>query len=687
VAAAFFRAWEQRQYDRMYELLSESARQTTSREMFVRRYTSIHDGIGVSRIVVTSQPPVEEPVPAQSPVPKPQAAVGATPSPNAQAGISATPPPRPAAPTRAMRVRFDVTRSVPIFGDLAESNELRLVQEQGLWRVAWQPGLIFRDLTPTSSVRLIPDNPARGRILDRSGQPLADNGAILSVGVVPGQIQDEPALLAALNRALGLESDAIKRRYQGSQPDWFMPITDRSNAERGALEEALGSVPGVVLREKPARVYPLGEAAAHVVGFVTRATADDLRRLRDQGYDEDDWIGRTGLEGWGESHLAGKKGGRIVISDDRSAVLRVIAERKAVPGADIVTTLDAPIQAQAAEALGDKTGSAVVMDPRDNSLLAVTSRPSFDPNRFIIGLTDAEWQALNQPGGPLVFRAAESTYPIGSTFKVVTMAAGLERGGVKTSETFDCGLEWRGLPGVVLHNWTAQGRLDLVESLSQSCNPAFYAIGLKLDQADPGTLPAFARAFGLGQPTGVQGIEEAAGVVPDPEWKQRQIGQPWTHGDAVNLAIGQGYLLATPLQVANAYAALANGGTLRTPLLMKSVRGEDGNEQPVTAQERGRLPISDATRAAILEGMRRATSTPNGTAASAFRGSRVQSAAKTGSAENEGERAHAWIVGFATPQQPAVLALVMVERGEQSSTVAAPLGRQVLEHAYERRQK
>jgi penicillin-binding protein 2 len=223
--------------------------------------------------------------------------------------------------------------------------------------------------------------------------------------------------------------------------------------------------------------------------------------------------------------------------------------------------------------------------------------------------------------------------------------------------------------------------------VSLSCNPAFYAIGLKLDQADPGTLPAFARAFGLGQPTGVQGIEEAAGVVPDPEWKQRQIGQPWTHGDAVNLAIGQGYLLATPLQVANAYAALANGGTLRTPLLMKSVRGEDGNEQPVTAQERGRLPISDATRAAILEGMRRATSTPNGTAASAFRGSRVQSAAKTGSAENEGERAHAWIVGFATPQQPAVLALVMVERGEQSSTVAAPLGRQVLEHAYERRQK
>ena len=323
-------------------------------------------------------------------------------------------------------------------------------------------------------------------------------------------------------------------------------------------------------------------------------------------------------------------------------------------------------------ALGDKTGSVVVLDPRDNSLLALASEPSFDPNQFVIGLSDAEWQQLNGDQHPLVLRATESAYPTGSIFKVITMAAGLEQGGFKPSNTFDCGLDWTGLAGVTLHNWQPQGTLNLTQALTESCNPAFYAIGLKLDTLDPTILPTMARAFGLGQPTRAVGVHEVAGTVPDPTWKQKQLREPWTSGDSVNLAIGQGYLLATPLQMANAYAALARGGELLAPNLVADQ----------AHQTLGSLNLSPATLSAILDGMKRVTSTAKGTAYYAFRDEKLPIAAKTGSAENENPDAHAWFVGFTPPDKPSLLVLVMVEGGQHGGTVAAPVARSLIDMAY-----
>jgi penicillin-binding protein 2 len=286
-------------------------------------------------------------------------------------------------------------------------------------------------------------------------------------------------------------------------------------------------------------------------------------------------------------------------------------------------------------------------------------------------LSDAEWQALNGPNRPLVLRATESAYPTGSIFKVITMAAGMEKGVARASDRYDCGLEWNGLPGVTLHHWQPEGILNLSEALTESCNPAFYEIGLKLDQLDPTILPSYARLFGLGRPTGVQGVHEVAGTVPDPTWKQQQVREPWTSGDSVNLAIGQGYLLATPLQMANAYAALGRGGGLLPPQLVADQPG-----QPIQS-----LKLSPATLSTILDGMQRVTSTPSGTAYYAFRDEKLPIAAKTGSAENENPEAHAWFVGFATPDQPKVLVLAMVEGGEHGGTVAAPVARQVIDAA------
>lgn len=661
VANAYFRAWEGRRYERMYDLLSAGTRQAVTREAFVRRYTNIESGIGQTRLAVAAQPAREGPAEG---------------TPQGGGTTSGQP---------GARVSFTATRTVAIFGELAEPNTLPLVRDPDGWRVAWHPGLIFSGLTADSSVRPTTDTPKRGRILDRGGQPLADNGTLLAIGVVPGQITDEPALLAALSETLQQPPDAIKPKYQGGQPDWFMPIAVRPAADRPALEQALGSVPGISLQDRPARVYPLGAAAAHVTGYVAHPTADDLKRLAERGYDETDWIGRAGVEGSREAELAGRKGGRLAIVGNSSGqVIRTIAEQPAVPGADVTLALDATLQQRASEILGDRAGSAIVLDPRDQGLRALASSPSFDPNRFVLGLSDAEWQVLNGPDRPLLTRPTESAYAPASTFKVVTMSAGLERGGFTTGSTFDCALEWRGLPGVALRNWTQQGTLDLVEALTQSCNPAFYTIGQTLDGVDPAILPTFARGFGLGQPTGLAGLREAAGLVPDPAWKRREKGEAWTTGDSVNLAIGQGYLLVTPLQMANAYAALANGGTLRTPVLVQSITRPDGAEQTFQAQDRRTLPISPATRAAILRGMRRVTSTPQGTASAAFRGETVPVAAKTGSAENEGPDAHAWFIGFMTPDQPTTLGLVMVEGGQAGGTTAAPLARQLLDAAYPR---
>jgi penicillin-binding protein 2 len=638
VATAFLTAWQEGRYAAMYDLLSSGAQASTSRDVFVRRYTNIHDGIGETKLT-------------------------------AQATGPAT-----ASDAVTSQVPFQVAHSLAIYGDVTETSTLPLVQEQNTWKIAWQPGLIFTGLTATSTVRVTPDIPVRGRILDRSDKPLADNGAILVVGVVPGEIKDEPALLKGLAEPLGLTPEAIKQRYQGGQATWFMPIVERPAADRDELTKKIGSLPGVALQDRPARVYPLGPAAAQLVGYVGHPTAEELRTLSRAGYDESDWIGRAGLEAWGEQALAGTRGGTIQIVDQGGRVVRNVAHKAAEPGRDLHLTLDAAIQTTAATALGDKTGSVVVLDPRDNSVLALASAPSFDPNQFVTGLTDAAWQQLNGEQHPLVLRATESAYPTGSIFKVITMAAGLEQGGFKPATMFDCGMDWNGLAGVTLHNWQPQGTLNLTQSLTQSCNPAFYAIGLKLDTLDPTILPNQARAFGLGQPTRAAGVHEVAGTVPDPEWKQKQLREAWTSGDAVNLAIGQGYLLATPLQMANAYAALARGGDVLVPNLVA--------DQPRKAI--GSLNLSPSTYTAILDGMKRVTSTPQGTAFYAFRDERLPIAAKTGSAENENPDAHAWFVGFTPPDltKASLLVLVMVEGGQHGGTVAAPVARSLIDMAY-----
>jgi len=644
-AERFVRAWEERDYRAMYALLSTAARQQINEAQFIRRYEAISAEMGERSLQVT----LGEALPG------------------------------------TMRFPIHVVRETTRVGRLEEDNAIPIVREGDGFRIDWTPSLIVADLGD-GRVEWIPTVPQRGRLLDVKGRPLAQLGLVNKVGVVPGQIRDEQLLLERLSALLNVPSETIRRRYAGGQPDWFMPVATLPDPIDPSLLEQLAGIPGVVVRQWPERVYPLGPAAAHVTGYLSEVSAEELERRAADGYEPGDRIGRAGIEAWAEDFLRGRRGGRLVIVGPDGRERRLLAEIPAQPAADVLTTIDTDLQEAAYRALGDRVGSVVAIDPRSGAIRALVSNPSFDPNRFILGLRTDEWQALNdEQRRPLIDRATQVGYPTGSTFKVVTMAAGLAYQGLRAESRFDCPPTFS-LPGssVVWRDWNprGQGQLTLHDALVQSCNTVFFQIGAQLDERDPNLLPQMARAFGFGSETGLTELPETSGLVPDPSWKRRERGDYWARGDAVNLSIGQGFFLATPLQLADAYAALANGGTLWQPFLVERVVEIDGSERfHAEPKARGALPLTPEQIDTIRAALRDVVARPNGTAWSAFQGFTVSVAGKTGTAESGQETPHAWFVAIAPAENPELVLVVMVEHGGEGSRVAAPIARQILETA------
>jgi penicillin-binding protein 2 len=456
------------------------------------------------------------------------------------------------------------------------------------------------------------------------------------------------------------------------------------SAVRGSIVDRNGrplaiSQPGAT----PARVYPQGATAGPLVGYIGEVSADELSELSTRGYIAGDTIGKTGVEAAAEPVLAGQRGGRLTVITPEGNVAATIASVPPRAGETVALTLDLDWQRLAEAALGDHPGSVVIIDPTDGTIRALASNPRYDPNVFATGQGVAA--LLNDPGQPLIDRPVQGQYPPGSTFKVVTMAAALERGAFQPDSTFTCTGTWTGLPGVTMKCWlaTGHGRIDLVAGLTQSCDVVFYELGKRLDELDEDYLPSFAAACGLGAPAGALPGVEAKGIVPGPAWKQATLKQPWTRGDTVNLAIGQGYLLVTPLQLATIYAQIAGGGRLSTLRLLDRAIQPGGNvERTLPAPAPRALPWSPATLQAVRAGLKGVVADPAGTASFVFRGSPLASlvAGKTGTAETApGQAPHAWFACFAPFDAPKVAVLVMIEHGGEGSAVAAPIARRVLE--------
>ncbi len=653
VAEAYVKLWSSSDFSDMYQLLSTTSQQVINQKDFVDRYNGIDTEVGETSLVAT--------------------VTG-----NGSGDNNS-------------RIPIHVVWQTGKVGEIQEDNVVTLVQDNGAWRVDWTPSMIFADLGD-GFVHWIPDVPQRGRILDRKGRPLAALGTITKVGVQPGQIKDEASMLQKLSELLGMPQDQIKALYSSGQPDWFMPIRSYPDNMDPNLLAQFQAIPGVVIQKWPDRVYPAGPAAAQVVGYLSEVTADELKTLGKDGFGPGDRIGRAGLEAWGEKYLAGKRGGRIVITGPDGTERKTIKEIKSEPADDIVTTIDLDVQLSAAQSLGDKWGSVVVIDPANGGILAMVSNPTFDPNQFILGMSDQQWTDLNdQTKRPLENRATQQAYPIGSTFKVVTMTAGMQSLGLTPQSTFNCPASFS-LPNnnQVWHDWSAngQGTLTLHNALVQSCDTVFYQIAEQLDKKDSNILPDAAKAFGFGSETGLPELPETAGTVPDPTWKLQAINDYWARGDAINLSIGQGYFLATPLQVADAYAAIANGGTLWQPYLVQEVKSIDG-KAVYTAQpkERGKLPATAEQLAAIRSALAQVTTAPNGTAAGLsvakpFAGETHSVAGKTGTAESDTKDPHAWFAAFSPAEGAKVAAVAMVEHGGEGGDVAAPIARQVIDAFY-----
>jgi len=662
-AERFLSLWQSKDYDAMYGLLSLEAQATIARDKFVGRYDAIAEEATITSIDYE--------------VGQPEAATENT---------------------------FPVTVTIhtAFFGDIQQENAIPLVRDQvalpaspeataetsDQWRVSWQPSLIFAELDGETLVHFFTKVPRRGGIYDREGKELAVDAQVPVIGIVPDLITDKPALISALAGALGVPESEVRAKVESDVPSYyFVPVKTLPYGTPQAKVQKFFDLSdmGVVVREETLRVYPNGSAAAHVLGYMTEVTPEQLKELAAKGYKPGDLVGAFGLEGQLDKDLAGERGGTLATITPEGTIARTIAEKPDRPGKDLFLTIDIDVQKTAESALGERVGAVVVMSPRDNSVLALASFPRFDPNAFIRGLTGTEFTSLtNDPREPFLHRPLLSTSPPGSTFKVVTAAAGLERGGFTAGSTVHCSPVWTGLgPDFAKNNWQKvdRGYLTPAEGLMASCNPVFYEMGLALDHAGENILPEFARKFGYGQPTGINGLDEAAGIVPDPQWKEENKGEPWFSGDTVNMAIGQGFLAVTPLQIANAYSAIAGGGALRKPLLVKKMAEPGGTAaKEFTAEEINKLPVSASTLDTIRHGLTLVTQSPGGTSYQVFAGSVVDAAGKSGTAEDLAAGSdHVYFVAYANRADPSIVALVALEAGESGSREAGPMVRRILE--------
>lgn len=578
-----------------------------------------------------------------------------------------------------------------LFGELRANNRLPLERIGEDWWVVWNRAVIWPDFADGKSFGVDYQIPPRANIYDRNGAGLAVPTTIVTVGVVPNEIQDEPAVVTVLSQVLGRTEDQVRRAFAGQPAHWFIPIGEIT-AEQRAVHQASLARPGITLRERTGRAYPLDGVGAHVVGWVSPIPAERYQDYRLRGYRGDEWVGIAGLEAWAESILAGRNGGRLFMVNADGSFAGALADRRPERGRAIYTTLDRELQRAAEQALGGRRGAVVALDVHTGAVLALTSGPTFDNNIFVRPAEDVRRAAvLNDPNLPLLNRALQGLYPTGSVFKIVTMAAGLSTAGMQATTPFNCPGHWDGL-GVGNRKtcWlsTGHGAIDLADGLTASCNVVYYEVGMRLNAIDPGALSTIALGFGLGQRTGLQELPEAEGLIPTPDWKLERYQMPWAAGDTVNLAIGQGFLQVTPIQVARAVAAVANGGTLyRTYLVDRIGESPTAPEQSFTPRAVGRLPVSDDVLATIRAAMLAVTTNAQiGTATHRFAGLDIPVAGKTGTAQTgrAGEAPHSWFAGYFPADNPQIAMVVIVENAGEGSTVAAPMFRQIVEGYYGR---
>lgn len=560
----------------------------------------------------------------------------------------------------------------------------------------------YHTLAEQNRIVIVPVVPNRGRIVDRNGVVLAHNFAAYTLEINPTQVSDLPGLINQLSALVDI-TPKDRRRFQKLIDEGHdfasIPIRTRLNdAEVARFAVNRYRFPGVEIKARLFRHYPNMEVASHVVGYIGRISDSDVEQLRKDGtaanYSASDYIGKVGLEQRYEKQLRGITGYEHVETDASGRPVRTLRSILPVSGNNLLLALDARLQQVAEQVFGDRRGSLVAIEPKTGGVLALVSKPGFDPNLFVEGIDPQNWEALNNsPDHPLNNRALQGVYPPGSTFKPFMALAGLELGKRKPGFAIsDPGYFQLGGAGHVYRDWKAggHGTVDLHRAVVVSCDTYFY--GLAQDMGID-AIHQFISQFGLGRKTGIDIEGEAGGLLPSQEWKQRRFKQKWFVGDTISVGIGQGYNLATPLQLAQATAILANEGRVFRPHVVKHI--QDSQTDALTTIEPmpiAQIPLNPENIRRVRDAMVDVTR-PGGTAAWAGMNAKYLFAGKTGTAQvigmkgqkydetriQERHRDHALFIAYAPADDPKIALAILVENGGHGGSTAAPIARQVID--------
>jgi penicillin-binding protein 2 len=554
----------------------------------------------------------------------------------------------------------------------------------------------FSYLSENNRIRIKRILGTRGMIYDQRGDLLVDSRPSFDLLFVPEDSQNPEATLRQLARYLGREEIELLENFRQSKSrsafDDIILGRDVDWATVVAVETHQLDLPGVTLRVRPRRNYADGPAGAHVLGYLGEIGPRQLKSFKQEGYELGDEIGQYGLEKKWEQYLRGRGGGQQVEVDALGRRVRVLSEVISGPGYTVHLTLDRKLQQTAYEALQGKEGTIVVIDVHSGAILAMASTPAFDPNVFARGIKGDEWRALIKDRlRPLSNRAIQGQYPPGSTFKVVMAIAGLEEEAIQPdTKISDPGFFPFGNRN--FRDWKKEGHgaVDLHKSLVESCDVYYYTLGTRLGVDK---IAKWARAFGLGEKSGALLDDEKTGLVPDTEWKRKRFRQPWYPGETPSVAIGQGYLTVTPLQLANMMAAVANGGTLYRPRLVSKVETIEGQRVYEQGPEVIRnIGLKPATLTRVRDALTDVVQGAAGTGKAA-RSPMITLAGKTGTAqvvEMKGAylkseqlayftRDHAWFVSYGPADKPEIAIAVLIEHGGHGGSAAAPMAKMVAE--------
>ncbi len=660
---AFLQALQKDDYAGMYNMLSQSSRDAITLEDFSKRYNDALNTMSAGDIEYSINSSLLGP--------------------------------------DASEVAYDITYKTTLAGDIQRNIVAHLVNEDNAWKVQWDDGMILPELAGGNNLAMEYSIPARGDIYDRDGKPIVTQADAFAFGIQTDQIdlKTNKTLVNELGKLCGYDPKYIQDQIDASGPGWYLPMCEGTRDEAQRL---LSVSPGglIISDEYNSRYYHKTGLAPQAVGYTQLISPEQLDQYRRLGYNGSEKVGQAGIEKWAEDYLAGKHGGILRVAGPDGNIISTLGQSSPQPADSVYLTIDENMQYYAQQALEFFRGAIVVMEVDTGRVVAMASSPDFDPNLFDpnnpnnSGLTNL----LNNTNQPLLNRATQGQYPLGSAFKPITTAAALESGLYLKDTPYDCQYDFTELGDRTLHDWTydhcqdriaagqfcntsdstPSGLLTLQEGLMRSCNPYFWHIGLDLFNYDrKNDIANMARAFGLGSKTGIDQVEESSG----------QIIDPVTDIDAVNQAIGQGDMLVTPLQVARYMAAVANGGTLYRPQIVEKIQPIEGEPKLVFRPEaNGTLPLRTENLDILREALKMVTQNPKGTAHYNLRGLQFNVSGKTGTAESGNGDSHAWFAGYteneANTNKPDLAIAVIVENIGEGSEYAVPIFRAMVETYY-----